>query len=334
MLKETVCDSFATMSEIRIGLIGCGNLGRVHTGCVAKLDGASMQAFADTSQPAADALCADFGGRYATTDSERLLSDPQIDAIYICTRHDSHAPLAIAAAGHGKHILIEKPLALSLPECEAVRTAVEEAGVILMPAFKMRYYPLIRRAHEFIPNPRIVVGQMMDKRWPDDGWAQDPIQGGANVFSQGCHTTDIIRYLAGGEPQRIWAVGGAISHPGHPCIDQCAASILFSNGCLASWVQGDAALGHFTSKFFMQVFGDGRCVQLYDRFKQATFSEGDRSWTETREDEEGFQLENEEFVMALREGRAPELASNDGIQATRIVLGADAAIRSGAVQEL
>ena len=83
------------------------------------------------------------------------------------------------------------------------------------------------------------------------------------------------------------------------------------------------------ASFFIEVFGDGRCVQLYDRFKQATFSDGTESWTQQRDDEEGFQLENQEFIAALREGRDPELNAHDGLQATRIVLAADAAIRSG-----
>ena len=181
---------------------------------------------------------------------------------------------------------------------------------------------------------RKIVGQMMDKRWPDDAWAQDPIQGGANVHSQGCHTTDILRYLGGSEPRKVWAVGGARTHPGHPCIDQCVASIEFESGAFASWIQGDAGLGQFTSKFFFELFADGRSVQLYDRLKKATFFDGEKSWTEQRAEEEGFQLENCEFVNALLEGRAPALTIRDGVAATRLVLAAERAIRTGQVQNL
>lgn len=322
------------MSDIKLGLIGCGSLGKVHAGCIAKIDGAEFIAYADVNEDAAKAKLKEFGGEYATTDVERILADDRIAAVYICTRHDSHAPLAIAAAKAGKHILIEKPLALSIDQCEAVAETVEKAGVYLMPAFKMRYYPLIRMAKEFIPHPQVIVGQMMDNRWSDKGWAQDPVQGGANVHSQGCHTTDILRYLAGSEPKRIWAAGGALTHPGHPCIDQCVASIQFENGHAASWIQGDACLAPFVSKFFFELFGDGRSVQLYDRFKTATFFDGKEPRIEKRDEEEGFQLENVEFITALREGRPPALSAHDGIQATRIVLAADRAIRTGEVQEL
>jgi predicted dehydrogenase len=123
--------------------------------------------------------------------------------------------------------------------------------------------------------------------------------------------------------------------PPHPCIDQCVASIRFSNGNVASWIQGDAACGPFTSKFFFELFGEGgRCVQLYDRLKKATFFDGKETWTEERPEEEGFYLENVEFIAALREKRQPALNVHDGIQATRIVLTADAAVRTGEVQRL
>ncbi len=322
-------------SPLRFGLIGCGGLGRVHAECIARIPNVRFVAYCDIAADSAQKMLEDFAGEYATTEPDRVLEDPSLSAVYIVTRHDSHAELAIAAARAGKQILIEKPLALKVEDCEAVAREVAKAGVHLMPAFKMRYYPLVRMAHEFIPDPVVLVGQMMDKRWADDSWAQDPIRGGANIHSQGCHTTDILRYLSGSEPEAIWAAGGTFTHPGHPCIDQCVASIRFANGHAASWIQGDAGLPPFTSKFFFELFGNGgRSVQLYDRLKKATFSDGERTWTEERDDEEGFFLENLEFVQALLEGRAPELNARDGIQATRMVLAADRAIRTGEVQGL
>ncbi len=319
---------------IKLALIGCGNLGRIHAGCIAQIDGARMAAFADARKDAAEKLRQDFQGDYATDDADRIFNDESIEAVYVCTQHDSHADLCIRAAKAGKHILVEKPLALNLSDCEAIASAVSEAGVRLMPAFKMRYYPLIRKAREFLPQPQVMAAQVMDQRWPDDLWAQDPVKGGANVHAQGCHTTDILRFLSGSEPETLWATGGAMTHPGHPCPDQCVASIKFKSNTVASWVQGDAGEGTFTSKFFVQLFGDNRSVQIYDRFKKATFTEGNTTWTEEREDEGGFLLENREFVAALREGRPPEIGVNDGIQATRMVLAADSAIRTGLVQKL
>jgi len=126
-----------------------------------------------------------------------------------------------------------------------------------------------------------------------------------------------------------------VTHPAHACIDQCVATIEFANGTAASWIQGDAAHPPFTSKFFFELFGNnGRSVQLHDRLKKATFYDGAKTWTEEREDEEGFQLENEEFVDALSHGREPRICARDGIAATMMVLAADRAIRTGKVQEV
>lgn len=319
---------------ISLGLIGCGALGRTHADCIAKIPEARFVAFVDVNETAAMALRDQHGGEYATADSQRVIDDPNIQAIYVCTRHDSHASLAIAAARAGKHVMIEKPLALNIEDCEKIAEEVKRAGTYLMPAFKLRYYPLIQRAHEFIPRPQVVTGQIMDARWADTHWAQDPVQGGANVHSQGCHATDIIRYLSASEPKRIWAAGGMLTHPNHPCIDHCMASIQFANGSVGSWINGDAAIGQFTSKFFFQVFGDGKSVQIFDRMKKATFFDGEKTWTEERPDEEGFLLENREFIAALQENRPPALTAHDGIQATRIVLAADQSIRTGQVREL
>jgi predicted dehydrogenase len=322
------------MCQLKFAMIGCGALAKIHVECVHRTGQERFVAFCDVVAAAAESLCHAADGLYATTDLGRVLSDANIAALYVCTRHDSHAPIAMAAARAGKHILIEKPLALTLAECQAVDQAVRAAGVHLMPAFKLRYYPLIQKARAFIPQPQMLVGQMMDNRWPDDYWAQDPIQGGANVLSQGCHMTDLLRHLAGSEPRRIWAVGGALTHPGHQCLDQCVAAIEFANGHAASWIQGDAALGQFTSKFFIGMHGDGRSVQLHDRLKQGTFFDGSRTWTERIEEEEGFYWESVEFITALREGRAPQLSTHDGIQATRMVLAAADAVCTGQVQVL
>src|SRR5690606_8514815 len=102
------------MKDLRFGLIGCGGLGGIDVTCLSKIDGASFVAYADVREEAAQARLDEFGGDYATADADKLLDDDSIDAIYICTQHDSHASLAIAAAKAGKHIMIEKPLALSI----------------------------------------------------------------------------------------------------------------------------------------------------------------------------------------------------------------------------
>jgi len=105
---------------LRAGLIGCGALGRVHAECVAQLDGMDMVAFCDQEAARAEQFRTEFKGEYATTDVERIFRDPTLDAVYITTWHDTHAEYCIRAADAGKHIQVEKPLALTVEECRAV----------------------------------------------------------------------------------------------------------------------------------------------------------------------------------------------------------------------
>ena len=190
------------MTEMRAGVIGCGGLGKVHTDCLKQVEGMKMVAFCDIVPERAEALRDSAGGDYATTERRRLFDDRTLSAIYVTTQHDSHARLCIEGLEAGKAVMVEKPLALTVEDCVRIAQAVERTGGMLMTAFKMRYFDMILKAKELIPNPLVVTMQIMDNRWPDDMWANDPIRGGGNVLSQGCHGCDILRFVAGAEPCR------------------------------------------------------------------------------------------------------------------------------------
>ncbi len=112
---------------LRAALIGCGGLGKVHAQMVQPLASMKMVAFCDVD--------------------------------------DTHAPFCMRAAHAGKHIRVEKPLALTTQECVEIGRVVEATGVKLMTAFKMRYFDMILKVKELIPNPLMVTMQMMDNRW-------------------------------------------------------------------------------------------------------------------------------------------------------------------------
>ncbi|MCX6047976.1 MAG: Gfo/Idh/MocA family oxidoreductase, partial [Chloroflexi bacterium] len=125
---------------LRAALIGCGGLGKVHAQMVQPLEGMKMVAFCDVDGARAEQLCREFQGDYATSDVERIFSDPTIQVVYICTHHDTHAPFCLRAARADKHIMVEKPLALTTEECVEIGRVVEATGTKLMTAFKMRYF--------------------------------------------------------------------------------------------------------------------------------------------------------------------------------------------------
>jgi len=320
-------------NTIKAAIIGCGGIGRTHADCIRQIEGIEAVAYCDIYEEAARKLYNEFGGKYYTTDADRIFADDGIDAVYICTHHDTHAPFAIKAARAGKHILVEKPLALTIEECEKVGEAVEKSGVKMMTAFKMRYYAMVQKAKELIPKPVLIVGQMTDNFWKEEHWANDPVEGGGNVLSQGCHMVDIICYMAGGRPVRVFAEGDCYYHPARKVIDNVVATISFDNGCVASWIQGDANLPTYASKFFMETFVKDKHCTLTDRFTRLMYAEGGKA-QEFKGVETGFLEENRGFVECIRNNTKPPIDHIDGLRATLIVLKAFEAIKTRRPQEI
>ncbi len=313
---------------LRGALIGCGSIGKIFAEAIRPMPEMKLVAFCSRSRDKADEFCRAFDGEYATTDAERAIADPSIDAVYITTWHDSHADLCLRAARAGKHILVEKPLALTVAECRAIGAAVEATHVKLMVAFKMRYYNLVRMARQLIPRPVMVAMQMMDNRWPDDFWANDPVKGGGNVLSQGCHSCDTLRFVAGSDPVEVYAAGANYYTP-TGVIDNLCATFRFENGTAASWMQGDAKCPPLTSKFFLQMFAEDRVLTLNDRFCTLTYCEAGKDPQVFKGTETGFVEENRAFVDCLRSDTRPPIDHVDGLMATLMVLQAFTSLKSG-----
>jgi predicted dehydrogenase len=316
-------------TPVRIGIIGCGAIAETHAECLSRIDGACLAAFCDAEPARAKAFSRRFPGSYPTGDPEQLFLDDSIDAVYICTHHDTHSRLAIRSAEAGKHVMMEKPLALTIEECERVGNAVEKSGVIFMVGFKLRYYPSVARARQFIPRPLVTIAQMMDARWPDDFWANDPVKGGGNVLSQGGHSVDLLYYLNGSEPVRVYAEGGNLNHPGVNIVDNIVATLQFANGSIASLVQGDSGATPFVSKFSFQMLDGSKTAHLRNRLKTVTLFDGTELSVHEDPDEYGFMEENRDFIRSVQLGQPPPITYRDGMRATLVLLKALESLRSG-----
>jgi predicted dehydrogenase len=170
---------------------------------------------------------------------------------------------------------------------------------------------------------------MMDERWPDEFWGNDPVSGGGNVLSQGCHTVDLCSYLLRSEPVEVYAAGGNFHHPGLAIVDQALMILRFANGSLASIVQGDLGATPFVSKMSFQIMDGVRTAHLHDRLKKAVMWDGSSLQTHSDAEEYGVAHENHEFVESLRSGRRPSSTLHDGVRATVVLLRALDSLRTG-----
>ncbi|MEF3304404.1 Gfo/Idh/MocA family protein [Paenibacillus sp. GYB003] len=316
------------MKTVKVGIIGCGNLGKTHATCIAELEGMELSAYCDVFETSAQAMLERFGGDYATTDTDRFFHDPSLDAIYVTTQHDTHADYCIRALEAGKHVLVEKPLAMTAEDCLRIGDAVARSGKKLFTAFKMRYYELLWKAKELIPQPVMVTMQMMDNRWGNASWANDPVKGGGNVLSQGCHSADILRFVAGGDPIEVYAAGSNYYQP-TGVVDNMAAVFRFDNGTAGNLVQGDAGCPPLTSKFFMQLFAENKSITISDRLTTLTYTEAGKEPQVFKGTESGFMEENKAFLRCLQDDAPAPIDHVDGLYATLMILQAFESLRSG-----
>ncbi len=316
-------------AQVSIGILGCGSIAEEHARCLARIDGVAIAACADVDEARAGAFAAKFAIPRFAADAEDIFQDERIDAVYICTHNDTHHTLAARGAEAGKHLFVEKPLALTAAHCRAAGEAAVRAGVTLMTGFKLRFYPSVERARRHVPSPILTVAQMTDTRWEDDFWANDPVRGGGNVFSQGCHAVDLICHLNGSDPESIFAFGGNFLHPSLPIVDTLTAAIRFPGGAVASVAIGDSGASPVLSKFSFQIADGSRTAHLHDRLKSVTLTDGTLQETFREKEEEGMMRENEAFIRAIREGTPAPVGWREGLRATLILEEAVESIRTG-----
>jgi predicted dehydrogenase len=314
-----------------IAIIGCGLIGEIHAKCLSEL-GVRPALFADVDIARAKNLASIYSARF-TNDPIEAIRDSDIDAVYICTYHDTHAPFAIEAAQHGKHIFLEKPMALTEKDCQGIVNAVQRAEVLCMTGFKLHYYSLARKAKELIGTPLALSAHVIDGHWPDDHWANDPVRGGGNVLSQGCHAVELLTYLAGAKPVRIFAEGGNLHHPRLEIVDTMSATISYDSGAVATLLIGDLGEMPHDGKFTFQAMNGRETVYLYNRLTSLSYFDGETEQIYSSE-EDGFLNENREFLDAFSEQRQPETNELDGMRAEMVLLRGIESMRMHTLQSL
>jgi UDP-N-acetyl-2-amino-2-deoxyglucuronate dehydrogenase len=232
------------MSRLRTALVGCGKVGQIHAPALCELPESQFVAVCDPVFERAASLAQRYGVR-AFGEVGQLLRDTRPQAVLIATPHPQHAAVAITAADAGAHVLVEKPLAANLRDCDAMLDAARRGGVQLSVISQRRWYPPVRRLQAAIAAGKIgrpVLGVFQMFSWRDAAYyASDPwrgkwdTEGGGVLVNQSPHQLDLLQWLMG-DIEEISGYWANLNHPGVEVDDTAVATIRFRNGGLGAIV--------------------------------------------------------------------------------------------------
>lgn len=334
----------STKSPVRVALIGAGRIGSNHAELVAlHVPGATLVAVADPT-PNAERLAADLDVDVVERSAEAVLARSDVDAVLITTPARSHTDLVVQAAGAGKHVFVEKPMAVTLADADRAIAAAEADGVVLQVGFNRRFAPGWIAARAAIDAGRVGTPQLLRSVTRDPGpFSADParIPPGTIFLETLIHDFDALCFLnPGARPTRVTAIADALIRPdakadGH--LDTAVVTVEFDNGAIAVAEANFSALYGYDVR--AEVFGSGGMVTAGDgRSSDMTYYGPDGVGVDTaRRDTEllhsAYLGEFVAFVTAIRTGTPATVTGGDARTALSIALAAiDSAAQGRSVE--
>jgi predicted dehydrogenase/threonine dehydrogenase-like Zn-dependent dehydrogenase len=314
--------------RVRVALVGAGSFAEgYHIPSLAKLsEDFELRAVVGRTGARAKSVAAAAGAAYATTDLDAALSDDEVDLVLIATRHDLHAPFALRALEAGKHVFVEKPLALSEQELAAVEAfyADREGGPLLMTGFNRRFSPPAVRLRELLAGratPLVASYRMNAGYLAPDHWVHGPEGGGRNV-GEACHVYDLFDFLTGAGVTGVTAT--AIDSRSRRLLqnDNFSATIAYDDGSVCTLTY--TALGNRSHpKEQLELFCDGAVYTLADYKSLRVAGRKARGWR-SQTVKKGHLEELAALRDALRHGGAWPITLEEQLQASRIALEVEA----------
>jgi predicted dehydrogenase/threonine dehydrogenase-like Zn-dependent dehydrogenase len=301
----------ATAGRIRIAVIGAGGFAR--SAHLPNLRGMSdrfaLRAVVTGTGHSAMAVAKQFGASYASTDYEAVLADPDVDAVLIATRHHSHGAMALASLQAGKHVLVEKPLALTAEELTALDAFIAHSGdkplPVLLTGYNRRFSPYGRRMAELVQgrSSAFMLNYQMNAGYiPLDNWIHGP-QGGGRNLGEACHIYDLFTYLAASEVTEISAHSIVPQSQHYARNDNFVTTLSFADGSVATLTY--TALGSKDyPKEMAALYVDGKLAVMEDYKRMIVHGARTRS-LQTRLQEKGLKEELIAFADAIRDGEWP-----------------------------
>jgi predicted dehydrogenase len=328
------------MNTVRIGMIGSGYMGRTYAECIRRhTTHATLAAVAGGSR--APKLAADYEVPCAASVPE-LLARKDVDAVLIASPHSTHLEQVKRAAQAGKHVLVEKPMALNRAECDAMIAACQSAGVVLSVIQTVRFRGSVARAKRLIDEGRIGAVRMIDLRtlfeWvpststSGQSWVHQESEGGL-ILDQGAHNFDFLHWYAGSDSARVFGTVKRFGDCDYPT-PTAMAQVAFANGVLAqTWMSFELPQpGLPLSAFRALVIGATGMLDI-DEYGKLHGSFDGKPWELIWEQPaidyvnkpldpvrlEAFYTQVQDFIDSIRTGRKPAVTGEDGRAAVALI---------------
>ncbi|MFC1634948.1 bi-domain-containing oxidoreductase [Planctomycetota bacterium] len=322
----------AGVNRAVVGVIGAGNFSRGVLLPALSKTSARIAYIADLEAAAARHAAKKFEAEQATTDYRIILEDPQVNAVFIVVGHHLHARFVCEALEAGKHVFVEKPLALNADQLNKIETLynsqfeTQKSGLpFLMVGFNRRFSPHTIRVKELLVNrsePLCMTMNVNAGYIPSDHWTQDPERGGGRIIGEGCHFIDLLSHLAGNPVTAVsasMAGGGAAHHS-----DKMSMILTFDDGSIGT-VNYFANGSKSYPKERLEVLSDGRTLTIENfRITKGYGFKGFKKFKTLRQDK-GHEREVAAFVDLITRGGEPLIPFD---QLTNVTTASFAAVES------
>ena len=304
-------------APLQVALVGAGNLARwEHLPALKKMPGVGLRAVYSASGVRGKSYALRFGAAYCATDYDEILRDPQIGMVLIATRNQHHAAQSLAALHAGKHVFVEKPMALTMEECRDLCRAVASSGKHLTVGFNRRFAPDYRQMKAALARrvgPAVLHCRINSPGISGSYWMADPEAGGA-ILGEACHFVDLMYWLLDSEPVSVSAYSLPTGKSDPIGENNLVAAFRFADGSIGNLTYctvGSQTSGGERVEAFAQ--GVGAMTENFRRLsvQRAMVHNHSRLWAD-----KGYLQQMASFVGSLRQGHTPEVTAYDGARAT------------------
>jgi len=306
---------------MHVCIAGEGAIARKHLNALARIDGVEVVGLAGGNAVDTEALATEHHIPFWTLDLDQAMRRPDVDAVILTTPTQLHARQAIAAMEAGKHVLIEIPMADSLADAKAIVAAQERTGVTAMVCHTRRFNPSHQWIHQRIRRgeltlQHLVVQTFFLRRENKNALGKPRTWTDHLLWHHACHTVDLFGYQTGQEPDQVWAQQGPIHSQLGIAMDMTVGLRSAGRGALCTLAlsfNNDGPLG----TFFRYICDNGTYIARYDDLVDGFENPIDLS--EVASSNDGIELQDREFVDAIREAREPNASVTQCLPAMRTI---------------